>query len=249
MARTSLYRRSSRRYPARRRSYTTRRPIRRRRTLTTRRRRTTTRPRTQRIRGINYQGDRCIVKFRNVQQVNVKQTTGGSAIYIPGNVFVDTTIPGLTQYIQDYSFFRIMKATVSATFLNLEASASKDVGITLLPVSATALPTPTATMQWSEQPRTKSRFLTPLSGSRSLTRISMTGTTAMAYGNRTPTTSQQDRVPTGVPAGAPGVPGQPWFFGVWAQDSLDPDAEEAGTNIKIVTYYTVEFDQRNQQVV
>jgi len=198
----------------------------------------------QHIKGINYIADRVIVHFRQEFDFNVKQAAVdfGTDFEIPGNYLSSDTVPTLSVYTTSYLHARVLKSTIRATFTNVEATYSKDVGVTQLPLNATANTTPSATVYLSEQPRTKSAYLTPLSGSRSLKTITMSGSTTTAFGDRTTSTAQSDLIPTGDLSSPPA---EPWSWSVWTQNIINAGAAEAaGTNVRCMVTYTIEFLQR-----
>lgn len=214
-------------------------------------RRRTNRVRTQRIRNVNYMGDRVLVTFKDEVQVNLKQTAVNfyASNSPPGNYLLSPNIPTLTQYVNQYQYCRVIKSTCKATFTNVEALASKDVGITQWAAGQTVGVGQSALNLLSEQPRTKSVYLSPLSGSKSTATLSMTGSLKTAYGNSTNTTSTADRLPTSALGTSPPTPA---FFTwlVWAQNVSGAGTLEAnGTNIRIMMTYYVEFTDRKTQVL
>lgn len=204
-----------------------------------------TRIRQRVIPSANYVGDRAIVRFRNETQFNVKQadTAYGTTTLFGGNFFgEDVVIPTLPQWLALYTRFRVLRCSIAVTFTNIEATFSKDVGVTQLPLQVSTAPTPAPDIYLSEQPRTKSSYLTPLSGSFSRKRIFMTGTTGTAYGSNTAVTSDADKIPTSNPLL---TPTNAWRWSVWTQNvSGAGTTETAGTNIRVITYHTVEFLER-----
>jgi len=197
--------------------------------------------RTQHIRGTNFVADRAIVSFRQQFDFNVKQAMAGFGTLnqIPGNSLESVTSPALAQWALAYGSFRVLKSKIKAVFTNVEATYSKTVGITQLPVGIATGPTPTATVYLSEQPRSKYRYLTPLSGSKSLGRVSAVGSTATAFGDRTASTAADDIQVTGAYATPPG---DAWSWSVWTQNVTGAGVlETAGTNIQVTVTYMVEF--------
>jgi len=195
----------------------------------------------QHIRGTNFVADRTIVRFRQQFDFNVKQAMAGFGTLnqIPGNSLESVTSPALAQWALAYGSFRVLKSHLKCVFTNVEATYSKTVGITQLPVGIATGPTPTATVYLSEQPRSKFRYLTPLSGSKSLGRVQAHGSTATAFGDHTASTSANDIQVTGAYATPPG---DAWSWSVWTQNVTGAGVlETAGTNIQAVVTYTVEF--------
>lgn len=206
--------------------------------------------RRPRIRSSNFMGDTCIVKFKNEFQVNVKQadTSYGTATLVPGTWLPDIQIPTLAQYVALYNDCRIVKTTVRVTFTNIEESYSKSVGITQLPTGETAPVTPSATILFSEQPRTRSAYLGPLSSSRSVRTLMNTGSARTAAGTSIPmtnggtvlSTADLTTTPTGFDLGH-------YYFNVWTQNNLAFGTTEVdGTDMRIQTYYTIQFMDRKQ---
>jgi len=207
------------------------------------------RVKTQRIKGVNYIADRVIVKFRQEYQINTKTADSGPTEYgtsfeLPGNYLNSVTCPSLADYTEQYQLCRVRKSSVHMEATNIEATYSKSVGVSQLQVGTTAGPTPSATVFLSEQPRTKARYLTPLTGSFSRCKIGMSGSTATAYGDRTPSTAASDiMTTTDIAVG----PSSTWFWSFWSQNNLAAGtAETAGTNFRVVIIYEVEFLERKQ---
>jgi len=211
-----------------------------------RRARRTTRVRVNHVRGINYIADRAIVRFKVEQDINVQQgdaNYGVSTLY-PGNWLPTEEIPTLGEWVGLYTYARVLKSTISATFTNIDVNLSKDVGVTQLQAGASSGAVPSATAFLSEQPRTRSKYLTPVNGSKCLATIRMTGNMATAYGDRTVSTAQKDILGTSALTSPPPLP---WRWNVWTQDNLGfGTAEPLGTNIRVIIFYTVEFLTRVQ---
>lgn len=200
------------------------------------------------VRGVNYVGDRAIVRFKQETQINTKQAAAAFATrtVIGGNYIgaAATSLPTFSNWSSLYNQFRVLKSTVVATFTNIEAAFSKDVGVTQLPLNATNTVTPAGDVYLSEQPRTKSAYLTPLSGSFSRKKIVNRGNTATAFGSRTAVTGNDDLILSSAPTA---LPAEDWSWVVWTQNvSGAGSLETAGTNIRIMVYYTIEFLQRIQ---
>lgn len=205
--------------------------------------------RRPRIQSANYMGDTVTVRFRNETQVNLKQlvANGGIAVQVPGNWLPDVDIPTLSQYVAQYESARVVRSTMKVTFTNVEESFSKSVGITQLPAGETVPVTPSATVQWSEQPRTKSAYLGPLPSSRSVKTLMNSGTLATAFGNRHFTTSLQDTLISSNLALPPQASPQARFYwNIWVQNSLAGADEVDGTDLRIIQYYTINFFDRKQ---
>lgn len=208
-----------------------------------------TRLRKRRIGTANFLGDQAIVRFKDEIQLNQKQLAAafGTSYLVPGNFLPSLTLPTLSSYIAMYEKATIVRTTVKADFTNIEATYSKSVGVTQLPIEETNV-TPSATVYLSEQPRTKSAYLTPLSGSKSKAVIMNSGTSQSAWGTRT---DRDDTVlltatMTTPPTNQADVQ-QPWWFDVWTQNvSGAGTLEAAGTNIRIQTWYTIRFYDRKQ---
>lgn len=211
------------------------------------RKRSMTKVKRPRIRTSNYMGDTATVRFRNEIQVNQKQLAAAYATEyaVPGNYLPDVDIPTLNEYRTLYATARVIRSTLKVTFTNIEATYSKSVGVSQLPLNDATLPTATPTVYYSEQPRTKSAYLTPLSGSKSNVTLLVSGTTKTAFGNITPSTSQSDQIATSAMTTAPT---DQWNWSVWTQNvSGAGTLETAGTNIRIIQYYTIQFFNRQQQ--
>lgn len=206
------------------------------------------RVRRPRITTSNYIGDTVIVKFRNETQFNAKQAAAdfGTSFTIPGNYLPDTDIPSLAQYVALYDSARIIRSTLKVTFTNIEATYSKTVGVTQLPLNATTGVTPSTTVYLSEQPRTRSVYLTPLSGSKSNATMLVSGSTKTAFGSNTVTTSQQDLLDTASMT-TPAVGFDAWHWDIWTQNvSGAGTLETAGTNVRVLQWYTIQFIDRKQ---
>lgn len=206
-----------------------------------------TRVKRPRIRTSNYMGDTATVRFRNELQANLKQAAASFAVEfpIPGNYLPDVNIPSLNEYRTLYATARVIRSTLKVTFTNIESTFSKSVGVSQLPLNDSTLPTASASVYYSEQPRTKSAYLTPLSGSKSSVTLLVSGTTKTAFGNITPSTSQNDQLSTSA---LTTPPTDNWVWSVWAQNvSGAGTLETAGTNIRIMQYYTIQFFNRLQQ--
>lgn len=187
-----------------------------------------------------------IVKFKQEQQVNQKQLAASfdTDFFIPGNYLPNIDVPTLQFYADQYKFARVKRTSVVVTFTNVEATYSKDVGITQLSNGQTTNVAGSAVIYLSEQPRTVSAYLTPLSGSRSMKTLKTTGTSSTSWGNHFVTTAQHDILST---AALTTPPSQPWGYSVWTQNSSGAGTlETAGTNMRIMTFYTVEFLNRNE---
>lgn len=242
--RSSPYRK--RRYSTYRKRYTSR-YSRYGRRSSTYRKRSMLRVKRPRIRSSNYMGDTATVRFRNEYQFNQKQLAAGYAteFVYPGNFLLDDDIPSLSEYKVLYATARIIRSTLKVTFTNIEAAYSKSVGVSQLPLNDATLPTPSPTIYYSEQPRTKSAYLTPLSGSKSLATILVSGSTKTAFGNTTPSTSQNDQLST---TNLTNAPTDSWSWSVWTQNvSGAGTLETAGTNVRVVAYTTIQFFNRKQQ--
>lgn len=202
------------------------------------------RARMPRITTSNYIGDTVLVRFRNETQYNVKQAAAafGTTTLVPGNWLPDADIPTLSIYTARYNWARVTRSTIKATFTNIEATYSKDVGVTQMPVNDATPITPSATVYFSEQPRTKSSYLSPLSGSKSTATIMSSSNSKANEGSSVIKTAAYDLMPTtGMTTG----PSYKWFWNVWTQNvSGAGTLETAGTNIRIVTYYTIQFFER-----
>lgn len=204
------------------------------------------RVRRPRITTANYIGDTAIVRFRNETQFNAKQQMAafGTSFTVPGNFLPDVDIPSLAQYIALYENARVLRSTLKVTFTNIEATFSKTVGVTQLPVEETTNVTPTTTVYLSEQPRTKSTYLTPLSGSKSMSTMLVSGSTKTGQGNNVISTSGGDEMLTSALATGPPVK---WFWDIWTQNvSGAGTTETAGTNIRVLQWYTIQFIDRKQ---
>jgi len=196
------------------------------------------------VRNVNYLGDRAIIKIRTELQFNHKQlNTGfGTSTIFPGNYLPDVIIPFLAQYIAMYSQARVSRSSVIVQFTNIEATFSKDVGITQLPLDQMAGVTPTSTVYLAEQPRTVSAYLGPLSSSKSYVKLMNSGTTASASGTGLTITAQNDVIQT---SSLTSPPFEEWNWNIWTQNvSGAGTTETAGTNMRIMLYYTMEFYNR-----
>jgi len=192
----------------------------------------------------NYLGDRVIVRFRNEEQFNTKQQMAafGTSLIIPGNFLPDTAIPSLSTYTAAYSEARVLRSSLRVTFTNIEDSFSKSVGITQMPGREQSGVTPSATVYLSEQPRTKSAYLTPLAGSKSSVTLFNSGRTATSFGTRTTVTAEEDVIQT---SSITTPPTSEWNWNVWTQNVSGAGTTEAsGTNIRVISYYTIEFMDR-----
>lgn len=206
------------------------------------------RVRRPRITTSNFIGDTAVVRFRNETQFNAKQAAAdyGTSFTIPGNYLPDVDVPTLSQYIAMYDTARIIRSTLKVTFTNIEATYSKTVGVTQLPLNATSGPTPSTTVYLSEQPRTRSSYLTPLSGSKSNVTMLVSGSTKTAYGSNTVTTSQQDVLDTSSMT-SPAAGFDAWRWEIWTQNvSGAGTLETAGTNVRVLQWYTIQFLDRKQ---
>lgn len=205
------------------------------------------RVRRPRITSSNYVGDTVTVRFRNEIQANLKQlnTAFGVDQYVPGNYLPDTAIPTLSQYVAMYATARVVRSTIKVTFTNIEATYSKTVGVTQLPINDATMPPPSTTVYYSEQPRTKSVYLTPLSGSKSSATILSSGSTRTAYGSGTSVTSESDILSTNTLTTSPA---DAWGWSVWTQNVAGAGTTEtAGTNVRVLVWYTIQFLNRKQQ--
>lgn len=246
MPRVRKNRRIRRRVPIRRRSiYRRRLPIRRR-PIYRRRFPIRSRRRTLYLGSTALPKDRAIFVAKNELQFNSKQAAAdfGTSVLIPGNYLPDILIPGLVAASAQYNNARILRSSISVRFTNVEATHSKSVGITQLPINDTSGVTPTVSVYLSEQPRTKSAYLSPLSGSSSARTVSMVGSTAADLGNSTASTSAGD-ILTGMPSGLLAAPQTAWQWNVWTQNVSGAGTLEAGgTNYRIITRHYIEFFDR-----
>lgn len=207
------------------------------------------RARMPRISTANYIGDTVLVRFRNESQVNSKQLAAsfGTALLVPGNFLPDVDIPTLSVYTARYNWARVTRSTIKVTFTNIEATYSKDVGVTQMPANDASPITPSATVYFSEQPRTKSSYLSPLAGSKSTATIMCSSNNIANEGSTIIKTSGQDIMPTTAMTGGPITK---WYWNVWTQNvSGAGTLETAGTNMRIITYYTIQFYERKDVTV
>lgn len=234
-----------------RRRFSRRRTIRRKRPRTSRRsfkRRTRrTRVRTDFRRGLNYIGDKAVCRFEYVNEFQMQAASGGDGVIgsFPGNYLPGSDIPSLGPMLNQYTEMRIPSSSISVTYTNLEPNTSRTVGVAPLAQGIAAFPTPTSTIYLSEQPRCKSKYLTPLSGSFSRCTIKHRATTAQSFGDRTPSTSAQDLIVTSSPTA---MPTQFWNWGVFTQQNFETGTD-VGVQALVRIRYTIEFYGRKTLTV
>lgn len=217
------------------------------------------RVKTNRIRGVNYQGDRTIVTFQYINEQQFLNAGGanGVTLTLPGNYLPGTDIPSLGPYLNQYSQARIKSSSLSVTFENANvaslggavAGVTKCVGVYPMGLNIVTIPTPSSTVYLSEQPRCKYTYITPISGSRSRARITHRSSTAQAFGDRTPTTSGQDVLNTNLMTTPPT---EQWNWAVFTQNNINQPTETialGGTNLLIRLRYTIEFYERKTLTV
>nr|CRY97158.1 hypothetical protein [uncultured prokaryote] len=211
------------------------------------------RPTTLRAR-VNGPQDRCFFTARQEIQVRATQVMGtfGTQTIIPGNYLPNNSIPALQFYSNQYANCRIRKSTISCTFSNISGDVSgtsspfsENVGITQLPLRIGTTITPSATVYLSEQPHTRSKYLSPGLGSRSACTLKKMGTTMADFGNNVVSTAADDWLGSALTT----PPTQFWNWAVWTQCNQANVTGGAQTDLRIIIRYHLEFFDRLTAVV
>lgn len=198
----------------------------------------------------NFQGDSVIAQFRETTSGNLTRLVASSSFFVgaffPGSHFFNDEAPSLQQYLDQFQYMRVVKTVAVVQFYN-KGDNQKDVGIIALPCNIDTtgeLPTWSATVTPSEQPRCSYSTVGGNDSSRSVRKVVASGTYKSADGDLVSVSAGDSRLSTGAPTTAPTVP---WYFWVFQGASTAASVNETNADdvqYKLTLYHTVKFYER-----
>lgn len=205
----------------------------------------------------NFPGDATVVQLKEVVYGSLSRTTVSpnnwfTGTFFPGSHFVDTAVPDVTQYTLKYRYMKVVKTTLVVQFFN-KGPDMKDVGILALPTNTdvvTELPTWSAAVLPTEQPRAAWTTLGSNQSSKSVRRVVAVGTHKSAEGDSVTITGGDTRinVETGDIADPPTAPWYFWIFqgnGIGAAGNNESSSENV--QYKATAYRVCKFFERRPQ--